>query len=533
MSADIFNDVLGPIMIGPSSSHTAGPVRIGLMARDLSEGAKSIRIYFSKSGSYAATYKGQGSDIGFVSGLLGWDTDDIRIPDALVSAKSLGYDFSFHIVQDSFSHPNTAMINFYDNGLLVSCLETISHGGAVVEIIKINGFHTKISGDSHEIIVYGKTEADDEEIHKKIEMIILRSNNDILSIKKLGVVEEENSLDSNVFDCQYAKQFTTLNKISDRVKDEIMQISEVIKVQRISPVLPVAAGNSQKAPFNTAKEMEDYYCGKEFLLWEAGLLYQKMISGWSEENIFKYCEKILSAMEESIKSGISLKSDIGFKFLKPKAGMLSNAEEKNLFMDTGILNKATVYATAVLENNKSMGKIVAAPTAGSSGVIPAILISIMEDKGVDRITAIKGLLSAGIIGVFIYNQATFAAEMGGCQAENGSSSAMAAAALTDIMGYDSKVSLRAAALSIQNMLGLICDPICGSVEIPCISRNVSAAANSVVSANMVIGGFDPYIPLDEVIIAMRKVGEMLPKELKCTVLGGLCETPTARKLQSS
>jgi len=121
--------------------------------------------------------------------------------------------------------------------------------------------------------------------------------------------------------------------------------------------------------------------------------------------------------------------------------------------------------------------------------------------------------------------------MGGCQAENGSSSAMAAAALTDMMGYKANVGLKSAALALQNMLGLICDPVCGSVEIPCISRNVSAVANAVVSANMVIGGFDPYIPLDEVIITMGKVGLMLPRELRCTVLGGLCETPTAKRLQ--
>ena len=142
----------------------------------------------------------------------------------------------------------------------------------------------------------------------------------------------------------------------------------------------------------------------------------------------------------------------------------------------------------------------------------------------------KGLLAAGLVGAFIANQATFGGEVGACQAENGSASAMAAAGIVQLMHGTAEQGFNAASLAMQNMLGLICDPVAGLTEIPCIGRNVSAAANAIMSAYMVLCGFDPVIPLDETIVTMGKVGEQLPDELKCTCRGGLCASPTGCRL---
>ena len=139
-------------------------------------------------------------------------------------------------------------------------------------------------------------------------------------------------------------------------------------------------------------------------------------------------------------------------------------------------------------------------------------------------------MAAGLVGAFIANQATFGGEVGACQAENGSASAMAAAGVVQLLNGTVEQSFQAASLAMQNMLGLICDPVAGLTEIPCIGRNVSSATNAIMSAYMVLCGFNPVIPLDETIITMGRVGEQLPEELRCTCRGGLCVSPTGCKI---
>jgi L-serine dehydratase len=155
------------------------------------------------------------------------------------------------------------------------------------------------------------------------------------------------------------------------------------------------------------------------------------------------------------------------------------------------------------------------------------VIAVGEEMGRSDDDIAKALLAGGLVGVFIDHQATFAAETAACQAEIGAAGAMAAAAAVQLLGGSADQSFRAAALALQNMLGLICDPVAGVGNIPCVSRNAAGAANALVSANMVLAGFDPCLPLDEVIVAMKNVGLMLPAELRCTGRGGLCLTPTA------
>lgn len=517
MEADIFNDILGPVMIGPSSSHTAGPVRLGRMAKELSEGIKKIDVKFSKTGSYAGAYKGQGSDLGFIAGLLGWDTDDERIPEARIYADKAGFKISFHIVDTKFNHPNTALIDFNDDKGKKITVETVSCGGGIVKITGIDGISINIEGDCNELLIffecstdYIRTESDN--ILREFDAKIINVNTFFNGAK--GILNYKLSGD---IDAAMVKKLAATVMIT--------------KVCTIDSVLPVISGNGSKIPYTNTKEMIEFYGDQDVPLWEAALLYEKCRSGWNEEKIFDYCHKILAIMENSVTKGIALKSNKNFMFLTPKAAEINKSMQTGAFVSSGILEYATVIATAVMEYNRSMGCVVASPTAGSCGVIPAVLLSLRKEKKLESDACIKGLLAAGLIGVFIYHQATFAAETGGCQAENGSASTMAAAALTDMMGYGYTAGIKAAALAMQNMLGLICDPVCGSVEIPCISRNASAAANAVVSANMVIGGFDPFIPLDEVINAMHEVGQMMPRELKCTVLGGLCSTHTARNIK--
>ena len=194
------------------------------------------------------------------------------------------------------------------------------------------------------------------------------------------------------------------------------------------------------------------------------------------------------------------------------------------------LSKAIAYAMAVLEVNASMGLIVAAPTAGSSGVIPGTILSICEDYGMDEDAVYQGILNASAVGYIIMRNASVSGAEAGCQAEVGAASAMAASAAAQLLGGSPQQCLQAASLALSNLLGLVCDPIAGLVESPCQSRNAIGVSNAFTSAQLALAGVRHPIPFDEMVDAMYKVGVALPAELRETALGGCASTPTGCEL---
>ena len=191
-----------------------------------------------------------------------------------------------------------------------------------------------------------------------------------------------------------------------------------------------------------------------------------------------------------------------------------------------VLSKAIAYSMAVLEVNASMGLIVAAPTAGSSGVLPGVLLALADEHKLDDDTLCKGLLNASAIGYLLMRNASVAGAEAGCQAEVGAASAMAASAIVEMMGGTPEMCLNAATFALSNLLGLVCDPIAGLVESPCQSRNAIGVANAITSAELVLSGVNHHIPFDEMAEAMLRVGRSLPFELRETALGGCAGTPT-------
>ena len=195
------------------------------------------------------------------------------------------------------------------------------------------------------------------------------------------------------------------------------------------------------------------------------------------------------------------------------------------------LSRAISRALSVAGCNASMGKIVAAPTAGSCGILPGCLVSLWEDQGFDQKAIVMSMFTAGAIGMVIASRASIAGAQGGCQAECGSAAAMAAAALVELMGGTPSQCADACAIAIANQLGLVCDPVAGLVEIPCIKRNVSGLVIAFSSADLALAGIEAKIPADECLDAMRSVGDALPNTLKETAKGGLADTPTGLRLQ--
>ena len=200
-------------------------------------------------------------------------------------------------------------------------------------------------------------------------------------------------------------------------------------------------------------------------------------------------------------------------------------------MGDGVI-KAMAMALSSSEVNGAMGKIVACPTAGSCGILPAAVLTTGEQLGLDDEALIKGLFAAAAIGLIIGRNATFSGAEGGCQAECGSAAAMAAGAVVEMMGGTPQMSFDAGAIVFKNVLGLVCDPVAGLVEIPCAKRNASGAISALATADLVMAGVRSHIPFDDALGAMYKVGKGLPEELRETALGGIAATPTGVQLKN-
>ena len=191
--------------------------------------------------------------------------------------------------------------------------------------------------------------------------------------------------------------------------------------------------------------------------------------------------------------------------------------------------RTIAYGFAVLEVNAQFGRIVATPTAGSAGVVPACLVMLEEKYGLSEEQCAKALFTAAGIGVIIGKNACFSGAQGGCQAEVGSASCMAAAAIAEALGGTPQQACNAGAFALMNTLGLVCDPIGGYVEVPCVSRNGMFAVHSFLASTMALAGARCVVPLDDVVIAMRDIGRRMPRALKETAEGGLATTPTGLK----
>lgn len=247
----------------------------------------------------------------------------------------------------------------------------------------------------------------------------------------------------------------------------------------------------------------------------------------SEAEVNARMMKALEIMKTSAASAIN-------EDLKSMGGLIGGEAKKlNSFRRSGnnicgsLLSRAIMYAMGILEVNATMGVIVAAPTAGSCGVVPGLLLAMQEEYGFSDEKIIDALFNAGAVGYLAMRNATVAGAVGGCQAEVGVASAMAASAACELMGGTREMCLAAASTVLQNMLGLVCDPVGGLVEYPCQNRNAAGVANALIAAEIALAGIRQLIPFDEMLETMYAVGKRIPAELRETAMGGCATTPSA------
>lgn len=456
MAISIFNDVIGPVMRGASSSHCAAALRIGRLARDLM-GAEidHVLIEFDVNGSLPNTHQGQGSDMGLFGGLMGWDAADERLPLSHVHLRDAGTTVEFRYIDCHDPHPNTYRLTLR-NAREQHTMVAISTGGGMIEVLSLDGQSVSLDGGS-------------------------------------------------AFD------------FAGRV---------------LRPVLPVLTQPDAVLPFTSCAELMALDAGREIPLWQWAVQYECARGALTPNAVHGMMLESVRILRRSIAQGVA-GTEYHDRMLGAQAGLFAEKMRTGGLLEAGVLNRSILYVTALMEVKSSMGVIVAAPTAGACAALPGACMAVAEAMQRSEDDMARAMLAAGLIGVFIAGPWTFAAEVGGCQAEGGAAAAMAAAALVTLAGGTLTQATGAASMAMQSMLGLICDPVAARVEIPCLGKNVLAASNAIACANMALAGFNAMIPFDEVVQAAKSVAERMPREHRCTALGGLATTPTALRLSKA
>ena len=496
-AVSIFNDVIGPVMRGPSSSHCAAALRIGRLARDLMEGdIDDVLVEFDREGSLPLTHESQGSDMGLFGGLMGWEADDERLQDSAKALAAAGVRLRIETVDAGDPHPNTYRLTLRNTREQHSLI-AISTGGGMMEVLSIDGVPMQMDGGYHETLIWL---AKGTPVNFDADEIVVHETGDLQIVQV---------------------------KASDFVSTAGLQ---PLSVKRLSPVLPVPSRKDMRVPFTSCDEMLRRDGAQNTPLWRLAVEYEMARGNFTETEVIEKMVGIVRILRRSIASGIAGTS-YEDRVLGHQSGRFNELMQAGRLLDGGALNRIVLYVTALMEVKSSMGVIVAAPTAGACAALPGAVIGMGDAMDKSEEDMARAMLASGLIGVFIATRWTFAAEVGGCQAEGGSAASMAAAALVTMAGGTLKQAIAAASMAFQSMLGLICDPIANRVEAPCLGKNVMAASNALSCANMALADFDPLIPLDEVIDAAKNVSAMMPREHRCTSLGGLAITPASLEIE--
>ena len=509
----IFNDVLGPVMRGPSSSHSAAANRIGRLCRDLIEGdLQRVVVEYDPSGSLVTTHESQGTDMGLYGGFLGWEPDDPRLPEYAFHTESAGLEIEVRYESYGATHPNNYKLSLEGVNGHRHTLQAISTGGGMIEVTEVDGAPVSMAGDYFEMLVYLADGADAAGVQADL----------------LGALDSE-----GCERCDGATgllHWSSMQLPSADMLHHVRDHPAVREIRVLQPVLPILSRRDLAVPFHTVAEMHAFNDGRDLALWELAIEYETARGGISHAEVINKARVILRLMEQSVKTGLA-GTHYADRILPSQSVTFVEREAQGVLIPGDVLNRIIAYVSAILEVKSSMGVIVAAPTAGSCGAMPGSLLAVADSLGVGEEARIHALLEAGLIGVFIATHSTFAAEVGGCMAECGSGAGMSAAAMVGLADGTLEQQLSAASVALQNSFGMTCDPVANRVEAPCLGKNVLAGSNALACANMALADYQHLIPLDEVIDAMYEVGKAIPHELCCTAKGGLSVTPTSKAIE--
>jgi L-serine dehydratase len=507
----IFNDVLGPVMRGPSSSHTAGSYHIAVLARALL-GSQPVRarLTFDPAGSYARVYREQGVDRAFALGLLGWALTDSRFFGGLEEASAAGMALSFAVEPlDGVDHPNVVEIELASANGATARLRAKSIGGGAIEITRVDGYDVRLTGETHCVLATVRSGAES--------VVTSLVGSDGAAVGAAVSAGRDGSLLLIV---------QRVEPLGPGVREQIAACPDSLSLRELPPIAYVKRG---RPLFESAEQMVTLACERGWSLGRVALAYEAQLLGLDEQAVTAEMLRRLEIMRAAVRDGLSA-SAAPMQLLMPTARRVMDAEKAGRVAIGGLHTRAAARAMAVMHVNGAMGVVCAAPTGGSAGVIPGVIVSLIDERGLDEGAAARALFAAAAVGLVVSFRATFAAEVAGCQVEIGAAGAMAAAAVVEAAGGTPREAADAAAIAFQNTMGSVCDLVQGMVEIPCHTRNAAAASSAFVCADLAMGGYVNPIGLDETIDAVYEVGRMMPAELRCTARGGLAVTPSALRL---
>ncbi|SOE23672.1 L-serine dehydratase [Spirosomataceae bacterium TFI 002] len=504
----IFNDVIGPIMRGPSSSHTAASWRAAKICVDiLNEPLSKAIIDFDKDGAWAPNYRDQGTTVGIEGGLLGIEMADDQIKRTEEIAKEKGITIQYEINSYPTSHVNTFRLALEGIHGKKTVVTAISIGGGSFEIKVIDGFKVNINGGYHELLLV--------DVPKEIPL-----NDLTIYFKEYKSISESFCNEKRLVNIKFSKEIerALITKL-----EESISIGESIVIH---PVLPVIAGNESELPFSSIASLLDYAEQADLDLGAIGLLYEKHQSGLADHEVIDKMKNVVGIIENSIKTGLA-GTHYEDRILPQQSHLIGKAQQKKKILANSIVNRIIANVSAIMEAKSAMEVVVANPTAGSCGVVGGVLRAVADDIDATHDELIQAYFATGVVGVYFAMGPGFSAEEHGCQVECGASAGMAAAGIVQLFGGTARQAIDAASMAIQNMIGLVCDPIADRVEAPCLGKNVSAAVNALSSATMSCAGYNALIPLNEVIETVSSVSKQMPSCVKCTGKSGLAITATA------
>lgn len=511
-------EILGPIMVGPSSSHTAGALRIALVARSLGP-EKVSHVDFTLFNSFSHTYRGHGSDRALLAGVLGLSPEDTRVPRSFELAREEGLSWSFvEGPDDAGLHPNTVRVTMRGEGGQETSVTGESLGGGRIRVSSIDGVHVEMSGDYPTLFV---SHRDLPGVLASLTGALSRERVNIATIRTYR--EQRGGRASTVFELDETIGPELLAQLRAASNIYSASVVDIPGAAKATPDTQLGCGFDNGAELLARCDETGLSIG--------ALMRRRELELEPGTDVDAGMARVLEVMRAETKEPLETPVASLGGLLGGQARDVDQAAARWASPLMGAtLTRAVSYAMAVLERSAAMGVIVASPTAGSAGVVPGAVLAVAEEVGATDEQVQEALWCACAVGAIVARNASVAGAEGGCQAEVGSAAAMAAAAVTQMLGGGPRLALSAASTAIANLLGLVCDPVRGLVEYPCQNRNAIGVADAISATQLALSGVLDPLPFDEVVGAMKSVGDSLPSTLRETALGGLAAAPSACKI---
>jgi L-serine dehydratase len=483
---EFFNDVFGPVMQPGSSSHTAGPCRLGYLAASLlGERPAHARIVLDKDGSFAGTFGVMAEDRGMLAGVLGMLPDDERLFESprIAHERGLAYEFEFSHIAES-SHPNAVKFVLTGESGRVATLVGDSTGGGMVETRYVNGCELRVQGDAYFTLVF-------------------------------------DGAGTALLKCLPATEAPDMATVASRWEGR--------RVALLRPVLPVLRSPAHKPQlFDTMTRWRELAGERGLLLWEVGVQYEMDASGWSREQVLATMRRIERVMYRQTHAVYEETLHVPTTPFRPNmAGEWTEHVRSGGSLTNGITQATLKWAYGAGAGIPGV-QGVAGPMGSGGGYIHAALWAVKEAHGFTDDDLLRGLFVAAGIGAIAYTRTEPTGEVLGCTGECGICGAMAAAAIAEMAGGTPEQVENAASLSLQAQIGMPCDPIPGGCGQPCRSRIISSTVMAHVFADLALAGRDAVLPLHEAIDVADQVGRSLPSGLLCTGGAGAPVSPAGR-----